>query len=156
MEYRFLGHMTAGEVKPLDNCGYELDSLLDLFNVLSDGLWRIETCAPRLRPEWSEENRTLGQCSITAFLVQDIFGGEVFGIPLPDGNYHCYNVISGQQYDLTIVQFGDKADELVYDNCNPQSRAVHFAKEEKHERYLLLKSLLKEARGKIAYPDSVT
>jgi hypothetical protein len=116
----------------------------------------METCAPRLRPEWSEENRTLGQCSITAFLVQDIFGGEVFGILLPDGNFHCYNVICGRQYDLTIEQFGDKADELVYDNCNPQSRAVHFAKEEKYERYLLLKSLLKEVRGKNTDRDSVT
>jgi hypothetical protein len=56
-------------------------------------------------------------------------------------------VIGGRQYDLTIEQFGDKASELVYDNTNPQSRDVHFAKEEKHGRYLLLKKLLKERIG---------
>lgn len=148
MEYRFLGHETAAEIKPADDSGYDLDSLLDLYDVLSDGIWRIDTCTPRLRPEWSEENRTLGQCSITAFLVQDIFGGEVYGIPIPGGNFHCYNVISGRQYDLTVEQFGDKADELVFDNNNPQSREMHFAREEKYGRYLLLRKLLKEVRGR--------
>lgn len=147
MEYKFLGHETAAEVKPLENCDLRLDSLLDLFDVLSDGIWRAETCAPRMRCDWSPDNMTLGQCSITAFLVQDIFGGEVYGILRPGGNYHCYNVIGGRQYDLTIEQFGDEAGSLVYDNSNPQSREVHFAKEEKYERYLLLKKLLKERRG---------
>ena len=147
MEYGFLGHETAGSIRPLADCGYRIDSLLDLFDVLNDGLWRIETCAPRLRPGWSENNRTLGQCSITAFLVQDIFGGDVYGILRPDGSYHCYNVIDGKQFDLTIEQFGDEADELIYDNTNAQSREVHFAKEEKYARYLLLKSLLADVRG---------
>lgn len=148
MEYRFLGHETAALVKPLENTGYRLDSLLDLFDVLSDGIWRIGTCAPRLRIEWSEENKTLGQCSITAFLIQDIFGGEVYGILRPGGNYHCYNVIDGRQYDLTIEQFGAEASSLVFDNSNPQRREDHFAKQEKYERYLLLKSLLQASRGK--------
>ena len=147
MDYKFLGNETAADVKPLENCGYMLDSLEDLYDVLSDGIWRADTCAPRMRDDWSVENKTLGQCSITAFLVQDIFGGEVFGILRPGGNYHCYNVIGGNQYDLTIEQFGDEAPLLVYDNSNPQSREVHFAKEEKYQRYLLLKNLLKEKRG---------
>ena len=147
MEYKFLGHETASDVKPLADCGFETGSLLELYDVLSDGIWRAETCAPRMREEWSKDNKTWGQCSITAFLIQDIFGGEVYGVLLPDGNYHCYNVIVGRQYDLTIEQFGDKASDLVYDNKNPQSRDVHFAKEEKHGRYLLLKNLLKERIG---------
>lgn len=147
MEYKFLGYETAGDVKPLENCGYKLDSLLDLYNVLAEGVWREATCAPRMQSKWSDENKTLGQCSITAFLVQDIFGGEVYGIKRPDGNFHCYNVIGGKQYDLTIEQFGDEKDDLVYDNKHPQLRAVHFKKEEKYNRYLLLKSLLKGARG---------
>ena len=43
--------------------------------------------------------------------------------------------------------FGDEKDDLVYDNKHPHLRAVHFKKEEKYNRYLLLKSLLKGARG---------
>ncbi len=42
---------------------------------------------------WTPDNKTLGQCSITAFLAQDIFGGKVYGIPLPEGGVHCYNMI---------------------------------------------------------------
>ena len=147
MEYGFKGHETAGEVKPSADCEYRLDSLLDLFDVLYDGIWRAETCAPRMRDEWSAKHKTYGQCSITAFLVQDIFGGEVYGVPLPDGNFHCYNVIGGKQYDLTVEQFGDEAESLVFDDRYPQKREVHFAKQEKYERYLLLKSLLKQVRG---------
>lgn len=147
MEYKFLGHETAAEVKPLKDSGFRLGSLLELYDVLSDGIWRAETCAPRMRDDWNPENKTLGQCSITAFLIQDIFGGEVYGILRPGGNYHCYNVIGGRQYDLTIEQFGDEADKLVYDDMNPQTREVHFAKKEKYERYLLLKSLLEGVCG---------
>ena len=63
-----------------------------LYDALSK-LWCADTCAPRMRKDWTRENPTLGQCSITAFLAQDIFGGKVYGVLRPGGNYHCYNVI---------------------------------------------------------------
>ena len=105
-------------------------------------VWCEYTCAPRLRGEWSEENITLGQCSITAFLVQDIFGGKVYGILRPGGNYHCYNDVDGHIFDLTSEQFGDEV--LDYTDNPEQLREVHFAKEEKYERYLYLKENLKK------------
>ena len=104
--------------------------------------WCADTCAPRMRHRWSQENPTLGQCSITAFLCQDIFGGEVRGIPRPDGAVHCYNVVNGCCFDLTSEQFGGEA--LCYENNPLQSREVHFAKEEKHQRYLELSALLRQ------------
>ena len=90
-----------------------------------------------MRDRWTEENRTLGQCSITAFLAQDIFGGKVCGMPLGDGNFHCYNVVGPWVFDLTREQFGEKA--LCYENNPEQLRQVHFAKEEKRRRYELLR-----------------
>lgn len=113
----------------------------DLYDALSD-IWCEYTCAPRLRGGWSEENKTLGQCSITGFLVQDLFGGEVYGILRPAGNYHCYNVIDGHTFDLTSEQFGDEV--LDYENNPLQLREVHFAKEEKRLRYEWLKARLFE------------
>ena len=109
-------------------------------------LWKIDTCAPRLRPDWSEENRTLGQCSITAFLVQDLLGGKVYGVPLPDGSVHCFNEAAGSVFDLTSAQFGDTV--LDYENRPEQSREEHFADEGKRQRYELLKARLLEAREK--------
>ena len=118
----------------------------DLYDRLSVGGWSVETCAPRLREKWSEENKTCGQCSITAFLVQDLFGGQVYGVPLPDGNFHCYNVVDGHTFDLTSEQFRENLD---YRDNPEQFRQVHFAKEEKRLRYELLKRrLLAICQGK--------
>ncbi len=113
----------------------------DLYDALSE-IWCAETCAPRMRHEWTKENKTLGQCSITAFLVQDIFGGKVYGILRPGGNYHCYNVVDGHVFDLTSEQFGDEV--LDYTDNPEQSREVHFAKTEKKARYEMLCQALGE------------
>ncbi len=104
----------------------------DLFDALLH-LWSADTCAPRMREKWNTDNPTLGQCSITAFLAQDIFGGKVYGILRPDGNYHCYNVIGDCLFDLTSEQFCDET--LCYEDNPEQFREVHFAKEEKRQRY---------------------
>ena len=99
--------------------------------------WCAETCAPRMRKDWSPENPTLGQCSITSFLVQDLLGGKVYGVPLKEGGYHCYNVVGEYCFDLTSEQFGD--EELNYDGNPEQSRERHFADGDKLARYELLK-----------------
>ncbi|MBR4711756.1 MAG: hypothetical protein IKP10_06955 [Clostridia bacterium] len=111
----------------------------DYYDLLSD-CWCADTCAPRMRADWTPENKTLGQCSVTAFLMQDIFGGRVFGIPLSDGGVHCYNVAGGCLFDLTSEQFGDTV--LRYEDCPEQFRETHFAKEEKRLRYELLRERL--------------
>lgn len=36
-----------------------------------------------MQEAWSQDNYSLGQCSITAFLAQDIFGGKVYGLLRP-------------------------------------------------------------------------
>ena len=111
----------------------------EYYDLLSE-IWCAETCAPRMRSDWSPENKTLGQCSITAFLLQDLYGGKVFGVPLDDGNYHCFNVVGDCVFDLTSEQFGEK--KLDYADCPEQFRETHFAKEEKRQRYEVLKAEL--------------
>ena len=68
------------KTKKTENCGfYGAETVPETLRALYRTLrraWCRETCAPRLRGDWSEENPTLGQCSITAFLVQELFGGE--------------------------------------------------------------------------------
>lgn len=98
-----------------------------------------------MRGDWMPENKTLGQCSITAFLAQDIFGGKVYGILRPGGNYHCYNVVGDCVFDLTSEQFGEEV--LDYENNPEQFREVHFAKEEKRLRYEYLKEALRKQCG---------
>lgn len=128
-------------VKPINNTYQKIHSPLDLYDALSE-IWSADTCAPRMRNNWTTDNKTLGQCSITAFLAQDIFGGKVYGILRDGGNYHCYNVIGDCIFDLTSEQFGD--EKLAYENNPEQFREIHFAKEEKHLRYEFLKKSLTE------------
>lgn len=88
------------------------------------------------------DNPTLGQCAITSFLAQDIFGGKVYGIPTENGNFHCYNVVDDYAFDLTSEQFGDEI--LNYAGNPEQSREIHFQRKEKKERYEYLCEKLKE------------
>jgi hypothetical protein len=150
MKYHFYGWETAN-VKPIHSAYRCLHTPRDLYDVLSE-IWCAETCAPRLRSKWTSDNKTLGQCSITAFLVQDIFGGKVYGIPRGNGNYHCYNVVGDCIFDLTSEQFG--TETLVYESNPEQFREIHFAKEEKYARYQVLKKALSEYLGEHYAPFS--
>ena len=131
-KYRFYGWETA-DVK--DARGL---TPRDYYDLLSR-VWCRETCAARMRADWSEDNKTWGQCTITAFLMQDIYGGKVYGVPLPDGNVHCFNSVGGRVFDLTSEQFPEPLD---YENCPEQFRETHLGKEEKRLRYEELKRKL--------------
>ena len=139
MEYAFYGWQNA-DVKSI-NKDFEIKDPRVLYDILSN-IWCEYTCAPRLRKDWSENNKTLGQCSITAFLVQDIFGGEVYGIPQPSGGFHCFNVVDGKLFDLTSEQFDETPD---YADFTLQSREKHFSDEVKRERYDYLTEAVKKA-----------
>lgn len=143
MNYKFYGWEHA-DVLAATNEYQKIQTPKDLYDALTD-IWCEYTCAPRMRKDWSKENPTLGQCSITAFLAQDIFGGEVYGIPREDGNFHCYNVVGDCIFDLTSEQFGE--EQLNYEHNPKQSRNIHFAKEEKRQRYEYLKGELKKHYG---------
>ena len=138
MKLNYYGHEDTGLYMQTDFA--DIHTPQDLYVALCD-LWCEDTCAPRMRKDWSEGNRTLGQCSITSFLAQDVFGGEVHGVPLEDGNFHCFNIVDGHVFDLTSEQFGQPLD---YSTAVLQNRETHFKKKEKEQRYLYLKKKLIE------------
>ena len=138
MGYCFYGWQGA-DVLPVNKEYDKVGDPRNLYDILTH-VWCRETCAARMQKDWSLENITLGQCSITSFLVQDIYGGRVYGIPLPDESYHCYNVVDDCMFDITSEQFGDAT--LDYSDNKEQFREDHFANEEKKNRYLLLKERL--------------
>lgn len=70
--YKFYGHEVNIKAKSENNSFRGTPR--ELYDILSE-IWCEYTCAPRLRSKWNPENKTLGQCSITAFLAQDLFGG---------------------------------------------------------------------------------
>ncbi len=148
MPYNFYGYSTAHNIKAANHIYPDIQTPIDLYEALSS-IWCAETCAPRMRADWTPANKTLGQCSITAFLAQDIFEGEVYGMPTDNGGVHCYNVVDGYAFDLTSEQFGEKAKRLCYEGNELQEResAGHFGKEEKRKRYEYLREQLANAQG---------
>lgn len=142
MRYDFYGWKDALKIHPVNSAFKIIDTPCKLYDFLRN-IWCEYSCAPRMRNHWSEENITLGQCSITAFLAQDIFGGKVYGIMRPEGSIHCYNSVNGYTFDLTSGQF--KGEALNYTGNPEQFREKHFMRKEKKERYEYLKSeLLKQ------------
>jgi hypothetical protein len=63
-----------------------------------------QTWSLRTSGKWAADNPARGQCSVTALLVEEMFGGEILKTPLPEG-VHFYNRIDGQRIDLTDDQF---------------------------------------------------
>jgi hypothetical protein len=54
--------------------------------------------------QWLAENPARGQCNVTALIIHESFGGEILKTPV-DGQWHFYNRVNGQVYDLTAEQF---------------------------------------------------
>lgn len=66
--------------------------------------WSKETCYPTLQDTWNNSNPSLGQCAITALIVNDFLGGKIMRT-MQDGISHYYNLVNGKVIDLTIDQF---------------------------------------------------
>lgn len=152
-EYVFYGWKNCDQIKAVNPLYKGVETPFDLYDKL-EKIWCADTCAPRLRKDWTPGNKTLGQCSITAFLAQDIFGGEVYAMKTDNGGLHCYNKIQDVLFDLTSEQFGEKSSELIYDCELLQDRESpdHFFKEEKRARYEYIKSRLeKNVKGHVYF-----
>lgn len=141
--YEFYGWERA-IVPPISEQYQAVSNPRVLYDLLSD-IWCAETCGPRMRHHWNTANKTLGQCSCTAYLAQDIFGGKVYGMPLHAGGYHCYNDVNGYVFDLTSEQFG--GEPLSYEGNPEMSREIQFADDERLWRYNYMRRELHRKLG---------
>ena len=85
-----------------------IQTLGDLYGVLLH-CWKRETAYPSDQQYWTTRCPSIGQCAITAMLVYDMFGGEMYRC-----NNHYYNKIDGHWVDLTARQFWDFGDRCDY------------------------------------------
>jgi hypothetical protein len=74
--------------------------------------------------EWSQQKPSKGQCAISSIAIQDLLGGDIAKIRLPDGQSHYFNLIGGNIYDITDDQFGDAIEYNEYDICD-RSELLH-------------------------------
>lgn len=139
----FYGYENTQCIRPVSMEYKGINSPNDLYDCLLKVFSR-ETCTSRLRHLWSEDDPTCGQCSITALVAQDIFGGHVYEMDSPGGSIHSFNEVDGIVFDLTSEQFHEKAKDLDYSLVRLQDRELRLSNVEKKERYELLKRLIKD------------
>lgn len=84
---------------------------------------------------WTAENPAQGQCSVTALVIQDCFGGEILKT-LVDGKSHFYNEINGCKYDFTADQFQSLPN---YSNDRCSREEAFFDTNQNQYSYLLNK-----------------
>lgn len=61
--------------------------------------WSVESSS-----KWTKDNPAKGQCSVSAVVVYQYFGGEILKTKV-DGSWHFYNKVNGIIYDFTSDQF---------------------------------------------------
>lgn len=138
--YRFYGWEYAGSISPITDCG--VNTIGEFYLALLKA-WSIDTCSERFRPVWSDDNPSVGQCTITAAIVHELFGGEVLGLPLNGGGMHSFNRINGKIVDLACEQFGKDA-LLDFENAVPVDYTSLLVGGDKAERCELLRRRLSE------------
>lgn len=102
--------------------------------------WTKETCVESLKNSWSSDNKSLGQCAITALIVNLYMGGKIMKCMCESGS-HYYNVINDNIIDLTVNQFSVLPK---YENSEERTVEYILSYEETKKRYILLLKNIKE------------
>lgn len=80
--------------------------------------WCQKTAHPSCQAAWTSDNPSLGQCSVTAILVQEFLGGTISRLEFPDGMIIYHNVVNKNVIDLTWDQHSESKRHY-YENCSP-------------------------------------
>ena len=102
--------------------------------------WTRETCSLGLKDSWNIDNKALGQCAVTALIVNDFLGGKIMRCMCESGS-HYYNLINGEVVDLTDSQFKEIPD---YTKGEERTREYLLSNLDTKNRYLLLLKNVKE------------
>lgn len=106
--------------------------------------WSAETSSS---DDWNIDNPTVGQCAVTACIVQDYLGGDIVNsiVTLPSGKEvsHYLNLVNGRYIDLTSQQFTEGA---IFSNPIPKKKSYSSTREyclsyeDTSNRYEILKA----------------
>jgi len=117
---------------------------LQIINKALQKSWSAETSST---DDWNSGNSSLGQCTVTACVVQDYLGGDIVNsiATLPNGKKisHYLNLIDGEYVDLTSQQF---ADGTTFSDPKPKlksfssTREYCLSYENTNNRYKILKA----------------
>lgn len=102
--------------------------------------WCRETAHLSYRDKWSKDNPSVGQCLVTALVIQDKYGGDIYACKI-GSNSHFVNIINERIVDKTAEQFGG-IDKIKYINGSfkKRSRESLLKNKDVKQRYELLRA----------------
>lgn len=111
--------------------------------------WSKDTTYEEIRDKWTKENKSYGQCAVTALLIQNYLGGEIYKADVKGEKYsHFWNVLpNGEVVDLTKKQFGNK--EIKFINVEIKDRGELMKNKDLKNRYEILRSRVEKYISKI-------
>lgn len=115
-------------------------------NMLKKALEKAYTkdlCYYKVQNNWTEENKTYGMCGITALLVQDFFGGDIYKTHVNEVAHH-FNKVNNKIIDLTKEQFKTKInydDATIYDESHPEDTLKRYNELKKRVIKILLEEI---------------
>ena len=106
--------------------------------------WCRETAHPSYQSKWSVNSPSVGQCLVTALIIQDQYGGDIYSCKV-DSNSHFVNIINERIVDKTAEQFGG-TDKIKYisGSFRKRSRESLLKNKDVKQRYELLKARMEE------------
>ncbi len=119
-------------------------TIKDLENALI-ATWSIETAYSGDRKNWTPERNSIGQCTVTAMIVYDFFGGKIVrGYSEKYKLFHYWNEIDCRKLDLTFNQFSYDKSDIVFTKVIYKSKKDLMKIRSVRSRYLLLKRKVDE------------
>lgn len=108
--------------------------------------WCKETAHPSYQKNWTPDNPSCGQCCVTALLIQEKIGGEIYSCKVRGyNNTHYINIINDRIIDLTAGQFGGISGiTYLNDSFKIKDRKTLLKNKSVKERYELLKKRYEE------------
>ena len=104
--------------------------------------WCAATAHPSYQKDWTENNPSYGQCCVTALVMQDLYGGDIYSCKVGN-NSHFVNIINERIVDKTAEQFGGgNKIKYVSGSFRKRTRTSLLKSKDVKERYELLKARL--------------
>lgn len=115
-------------------------------NILKKALEKAYTkdlCYYKVQDNWSKENKTYGMCGITALLVQEYFGGDIYKTHINDVAHH-FNKVDNKIIDLTKEQFKNEItydDAILFNEIHPEDTLKRYNELKKRVIKILLEEI---------------
>jgi len=112
----------------------------DKFRSAFNASWSKDTCLPSMKDQWNETSKEIGQCAVTALILQEYFGGQILYCSDLD---HYWNILpDNNELDMTFSQFTNNENKSVTDIISREKilSSENEITYQTRKRYYLLKS----------------